>query len=714
LQCHNRRYCGGKGGENGGESATGFAGTDGLGGGGGGGNNGPGGDGGNGVVIISYTKGAMLATGGTITNTATKTIHTFQIPAGSTSSTYSENFTVISIATGGFYYVDYKNTSDKVKLATLFDPTGANPMTHGTSGTATFDTVAVPNSALAKATEKYTTATTTEYRYYVLDINGYVWMYDTKVYDDSLAASGVATLWMLSDPTNYSTLKFTGMAVLNGWLLVINPSRIYGKPTVDLGRQFVALDNAWLNEPFSTHNNFAMTGTQGKMYYTDGNYIGELFPTTSLVTSIANIQSYATYTASTTTGTVTSVIGGSLPYDPGGVRIPVVFFTNQFGTLPTAITEGTVYYIRTNITSGTFNVYTALTGSSQVDIGTGAVGTQYFNTFYPLGAFAGINGTASLVQYSSQRVNLPFYETAQCLVEIDNTVLIGCNGSIIYPWNQVDATPNGPIALPESDVRSMINVNNMAYVFAGNKGNIYITNNSVASLVLKVPDYVAGVPGTPLTYIEPYFTWGDSMYVRGRVYFSIMDQRSTKAGNCGGNWSFVPSQNVDPAQDVGIALRLENQNSYGDYDGVSTILLANEEQAGMISPQYWAWWQDSYSTGTSVFGVDQTATTPVTSYIVETDILKSGTLLAQQTYSQVEYDLTTPLATNDSLQLYYRLNSTDAWTTCGSVIEETANKISGYFKVAFQKTQVLQFRALITTGGTTSSSFVRLKQIRLR
>lgn len=708
--CGTRGLGGVGGGGNGGDTAIGGDGTSNTGGGGGGASDNSsalnqGGTGGSGIIVISYTTGSMYATGGSITQSGGNTIHTFIA---------SDNFTVVSINTGGLYYVSYRDTNGKIKLSASYDPTGAHAITHGTSGNITFSTVAIVDSSIAKATEKYNTGTTTEYRYYILDANGYVWVYDTAIYDSSLLASGIATTWMLPDPTNYSTIKFAGMAVLNGWLLVVSNSHIEGKPTVDLGNNFRELPDSDLMNPFPTHTNFAYVGHQGKMYYCDGNYIGELFPTTSFVTGIANIQSYASYTATSTIGTITALLGGSTPFSPDGTRIPVVFFTDVYGTLPTAITQSTVYFVDFNTTLGTFSVYNNLVTGSAIDIATGASGNQYFNTFYPLGSDASINGNNSLVQFSPQRVNFPFDETTQCIVEVGNIVLIGCIGSTVYPWNQVDATPSNFIELPENNVKSMVNVNNMAYVFAGNKGNVYITNNSVASLTLKVPDYCAGIAGTPLTYIEPYFTWGDSTYLRGRVYFSILDQTATKAGNCGGVWSFVPSQNVDPSQDVGISLRQENQSSYGTYSGVSAVLISNEEQQNMISPQYWSAWQDSYSTGTSSFGIDQTATTPVTTYVVETDILKSGTLLDQQTYSTVEYNMTTPLLSGDSVQLYFRLNSTDAWTTCGTVIEEANNRLSGYFKQAFQKSQVLQFRAIVTTGGTTASSFGRLKQIRLR
>jgi len=655
-----------------------------------------GGSGANGVVIISYTTGSMVAHGGTITYSGSNTIHTF---------TETGTFTVVSIAKTNLYYVSYASGTT-FKLSSKFDPTGANALSHGTTGSITFSTVAVPNQGVAKATEQYTTASITAYRYYVLDANGYTWVWDTTI------NSAYGTQWMLPDPNDYSTLKLTGLAALNGQLVSVGMASIYAKPTVDLGRLYNRLNNCWLNEPFPTHKNFAIASNQGKIYYCDGNYIGEIFPTTSLITSIANIQSNCSYTASSTTGTLSAIVSGSIPYSSDGTRIPAVFYTDVYGTQPTNLTPSTVYYIQYAPASGTFEVYLASAAGSAIDIATGATGNQYFNTFWPFGSQAGINGTLPTVQFSNQRVNLPANETAQTMVEIGNTVLIGGTSSTIYPWNQVDATPSDFIELPEANVKTMVNVNNIAYIFAGNKGNIYISNGSVASLILKVPDYCAGVPGTPLTYIEPVYTWGDADYVRGRVYFSILDQTSTKAGNCGGVWSFVPSQNIDPNQDIGMALRLENQNSYGDYDGYCNLIIANQEQ-NVTSPQYWTMWQDSYSTGTSSFGIDGTGTTPVTQYMFETDLLPVGTFLEKGTFQQLEYKLTTPLASGDSIQLYYRTNSTEAWTSFGSATTETGT-VSAYFSQTVQKSQWLQFRGVVTTDGTTASSFVRFKQLMLR
>lgn len=697
-------YGGGSGGSGNaaGGDATANTGSGGGGAGATGGSVASGGDGGSGIVILSYPTNTLYATGGEVTYSGTNTIHTFR---------ESGVFTIHSINTGGYYFVSYKNGSNKIKLSAQYDPYGENPLTHGTTGSITFNVVATVGRAIAKATERFGTATSYAYRYYALDANGRVWVYDTDVYASTLAASGVGTQWMLPDYQDYSTQNYSGMAVIAGWLIVPNLAYLQAKPTTDLGRYFGAMPGAALNNPLPTHKNFAMTGSQGKMYYCDSTYIGEVFPTTSFVTAIANIQSNSQFTADGKLGTITKIISDSIPWSPEGTRIPVVFYTDRYGTLPTAITEGTLYYLSYNTVNKTFSAYTSPTIATAIDMDTGASGNQFFNTFYPMGAETGPNGDTPLVQITSQRVNLPNNETAQCLVEIGNIVLIGCSGSTVYPWNQVDATPSDVIALPEANVQTMVNVNNMGYIFAGNKGNIYITNGAVASHVMKVPDYCAGVPGTPLTYIEPYFTWGGSEYLRGRVFFSILDQTATKAGNCGGIWSFVPSENIAPSDDAGMSLRLENQNSYGDYDGVAHILIANQEQ-NAIAPQFWSFWQDAYTGGN--YGIDYTGTVPTTTFVIETDLMPTGTFLSKDTFNQLEYKLTTPLASGDSVQLYWRLNSTNAWTSAGTVKEETTNRISGYYGINFQKTQWVQIRLVGTTNGTTTSSFNRFKEIRLR
>ena len=648
----------------------------------------------------------------------------------------------ISGLSNGNYYVLTSNNNSSVQLSVYYN--GAVLSGLGSTGTASFVILRNVGKPIAKATEEYSDGTVIQYRYYILDANGLVWVYDTGLFASTLFLYGIGTAWTLPDTQLGSAYVVSGsalpsgIAVLDGWVHLFAGNTIYAKSTVNLGATQAAggtgLAATWLvlGTPIlmditsSTNPHFAITvHQQSKIYYTDGNYIGSLQATNAFVgttpTGVANIQSFSTYTTVTTTGKISTVISGSIPstgVNVGGTgysRIPAVFFAREGDSIPTALTAGTVYWIAYGLGSvQDFQVFTAQTGGSALDITTGAVGKQYFNTYYPVSSDAGPLGTDALAIFNPTTVQLPPFEISQSLVEVGNTVIIGGITNTLYPWNQVDPEPSDLIALPESNVKAMINVNNMVYILAGFKGNIYITNNSVASLVLTVPDYCAGIPGTPSSYIEPYFIWGDLMYLRGRVYFSILDQTPTKAGNCGGIWSFIPTQNYYVGQDVGTSLRIENQNSYGSYNGVASVLLPAQGQQG-VGPQYWAGWMNSYDiTHSTAFGIDNTGTAPSTTALIETDLIPTGTLLGKGSYKQVEYKLSTPLLGGESVQLYYRLNSTDAYATCGSVVLETTNPLSGYFVADFQNTQWVQFRAALTPNGSSASSFVRLSQIRLR
>ncbi len=626
----------------------------------------------------------------------------------------------------GTYYV-LPSFGSGFQLAT--SPTGS-VITGYTSGlTATINLFRIMGKPIAQATEPYNFSGTTYYRYYMLDDQGLIWVYDTQ--NDAIYSSTDNVGWFLPDNSMsyFSTdAAPSGFCVLNGNLLVFSGNKIWGKPTVNLSSSYGQLPNAVLmNKSNTTDPHFALVGHQGRAYYTDGVYVGSIFPDTSILTGVANVQSYASYTASSTTGTIANLIAGSVPSagpnvgQTGFSRIPAVFFATTGGTKPAAITVGTVYYIQYATGNETFEVYAALTGGSAIDIASGSSGTQYFNTFWPFSTTAGAYGSTPLMVFTPQRLNLPIFEIAQCMAEIGNTIIIGGRTNALYPWNQVSVTPSTICPLPESNVVQLLTANQMVYVFAGSKGNIYITDGNTASLVLKVPDYCAGVPGTANSYFEPTFIWGGVSFIRGRVYFSVLDERLVtgsssleKAGNCGGIWSFYPTQNIAFNQDTGPALHLENQNSYGTYSGYATVIIGWADQSGLKSPQYWSGWQSTVVAASVLYGIDKTATTPNVPGVIESDFIPAGTMLNKYTPKQIEYKLAAPLASGETVQAYWRKNTTDAWATCGNAIVESATALSGYFNANFQGAQWVQLRFIMNPLTSTSSSFIRMSEARIR
>lgn len=533
------------------------------------------------------------------------------------------------------------------------------------------------------------------YRYYILDSLGNVWCHDT------------ATLSNWDTPEWFfvgnAGVGATGLAVLNGWLFVTNMDNTYWKLTVLLGDAFINTNGfSSLN---SSHPRVSLTNNKGVLFVSDGNNIASFYPNTSLINvNVSNIQSYFNYNAVSDIGTIISLIGGSNP--TVGVfadRIPAIFFTD--GTLPSAITASTIYWIEYNPGPPEFKVYAAVSGGSALDIETGSTGNQYVNTFDPTS-----DAGRTMMLFSLQNLFLPFYEVVTSMASIDTSIVIGGISNSLYLWNGVDAQYQSIIYLPENNTKNIITVNNMAYIFAGNKGNIYITNGSAASKVISVPDYCAGIPGTPFSYIEPYFKWGGAMYVRGRVWFSILDQTSTKAGNCGGIWSFTPTQNFFAGDDSGLALRLENQSSYETYNGVSDVLLASQEQ-NAIAPQYWSGWMSDINSPT--YGIDFTDTIPQ-QFVIETDLIPTGTMLQVKTFNQIEYKLSSPLVSGDTISLNYRQNSTDEYVSCGTVEAISDTALSGYVPMNFQEGQWIQFQIIGTPIANASSSFCRFKELIVR
>lgn len=677
------------------------------------------------MCSFSRVQQSQPNTGGTLTRVGAFTASSsVTLLAGSWITITSAG--ISGLSNGSTYYVVGNAINGNLSFNTTYT-INANTVQALGAGSCTYVIFAPLTQPVASATESYTDSNnSSQFRYYILDSEGKVWISDTS--SASVDSSITLPLWFLpytNTVTSYGAgvTNVSGIGILNGWLFVFGGNRIFCKPTA-------TLDYSWSDTVFSNgttmgllnnilpHN--VLSSHSGFLYYTDGNYVGSIQPTNAVSNGLGiNIQSYSRYTSTSTTGTIATIISESLP-TPSTVtsttRVPAFFFASKGGNVATSlgggqIQDNTLYFIDYSpglSTSGNFNVYNALTTGSALDITTGATGTQYFNTFSPSGT---VTVTAGLMVFAPQALRLPFFEIAQCLAESSSTILVGCRSNAIYLWNQLTLIPSDIIPLPESNTTAMVNVNNMTYILAGNRGNIYVTNGSTASLVTTVPDYCAGVPGTPNSYIEPYFVWGAIMYLRGRVYFSLLDQTATKAGNCGGVWSFVPTQNFFIGQDTGLSVRLENQNSYGTYNGVATVLLPSQSQ-NVRSPQYWAGWYSSISSPT--YGIDFTNTTPSTVAIVETDLVPTGTLLNKRTLGQIEYKLATPLISGETVTINYRLNGTDAWATCGSVIEESLTDLSGYFVANFQNTQWVQFQVILTPVATSSSSFVRLSELRIR
>lgn len=302
-------------------------------------------------------------------------------------------------------------------------------------------------------------------------------------------------------------------------------------------------------------------------------------------------------------------------------------------------------------------------------------------------------GTPATYTFNSTALALPQTETATCLGQLGTFLLVGGVKNFVYPWNRTATSYNYPIILAESRTSQIITTNSNAYLFTGNRGRIYVTNGSNVELYKKIPDSLSGT-------VDPYYTWTSAQYWKNQLYcgFTTQSNAAISIETTGGVWA------IDTQTE---ALRLTNRLSYGAYTG-STVFISPNVTAAPAGGGFFVAWSNN-----GTYGVDRTSSSPYTNFeaYLDSDLIPVGTFLDVATFEQVEFKLSRPLVTGESVRLSWRGNLTDSFTPIGTT--STAGLLSEYYPVNFQKTQWLQIRGE-TSSTASSPSYVTLREIRLR
>jgi hypothetical protein len=170
---------------------------------------------------------------------------------------------------------------------------------------------------------------------------------------------------------------------------------------------------------------------------------------------------------------------------------------------------------------------------------------------------------------------------------------------------------------------------------------------------------------------------------------------------------------VSPAQvgyDTPGSLVMEAQNSYGLTPAFNSnqngCLIDNEQYANYDS--YYSAWSNS-----NMGGIDFNDTTLWSNNepFIETDIIPIGTYLNKKTLGSIEFKLDRPLATGDSISLYWRPSLTDVYIPI-PLVDTSSSLISNYGISAINQAQWAQF--LITFACASSgSSRIPFRELRL-
>ncbi len=309
--------------------------------------------------------------------------------------------------------------------------------------------------------------------------------------------------------------------------------------------------------------------------------------------------------------------------------------------------------------------------------------------------------TSSTYVYDNTRL-LPVTDRANCLSYLGSNVIVGGINNTIYQWDPTSVTYDIPITISESYISHLVTVNTNTYVFAGNRGRIYILNGSQAQTYKKIPDHISGT-------VEPYFNWGGACCIKNQLFFGLYctANNNSEIGGYGGVWS------ID--LDTG-ALRMSNVLSHGLYTGYATLLVpvydnSYTSSGNPVGIGYIAGWRDNLASDN--YGIDKTIFTPYTSgeATIETDLINIGTYNAPRNWGgQVEFKLSSPLVSGESISMKYRTNFKQSYTTIFT--ENATGSISGGYPTPIENSQWIQFQ-IILTSTASNPSYVRLKEIRI-
>lgn len=310
---------------------------------------------------------------------------------------------------------------------------------------------------------------------------------------------------------------------------------------------------------------------------------------------------------------------------------------------------------------------------------------------------------------TSEAVLVPSNDKSVCIAELGTNMYIGGTSAFVYVWDKLSLGFNQILSIPENFTSQLVATSQNVFIFAGNRGRIYITNGAAAEVWKKIPDYITG-------QISPFIRWRAATYSRGQIVFSFTATKNdgTEITTVNGAWAIDINTK---------ALRLLNKITNSGYSGI-THMIAEMPRTNQTSqtPPAGTGLVLGWRISTTTYGIDRAQSTPYSaaeSYI-ETDMIPVGTYLNPLTPTQIEWKTSVPIGTNGSetISVYYRLNMQDSFTllgtstsTSGTINGVTA--ISDLYKANFQKAQWVQFKIEMSANATTPT-YCRLTELRLR
>lgn len=308
------------------------------------------------------------------------------------------------------------------------------------------------------------------------------------------------------------------------------------------------------------------------------------------------------------------------------------------------------------------------------------------SSFNPTDALTFIENTTAL--------DLPNGEAVTAFGELGVFLLVGTNTQRVFPWDRVSPSFNYPLFMPEANVAFIVGANQLAYVFCGNRGNIYVTDGTRTELFKKIPDHITGKN-------QPYFTWVEATSHRNNLVFSFTadENDGTDITSIYGVWAINLTEK---------ALRHIITASNGSSAQV-TVLMSNPHPGPLAGEALIVGWKNS-----TTYGVDIGSSNPYTGgeTVISTDMIPIGTNLNKVTPQDFEIKFSRPLVSGESVALKSRVNLTASFGSA-FLTENGVDAISARGDTDFENAEWVQLQ-LVLTSTTTTPSRCPVREIRIR
>lgn len=303
--------------------------------------------------------------------------------------------------------------------------------------------------------------------------------------------------------------------------------------------------------------------------------------------------------------------------------------------------------------------------------------------------------TTSVMTFPSQNAGITMIEIGPYILlgtqEANASFFNAVNGSIanLYLWDKADTKPTSLVSsLNETHVQAMISQGNRAYVMAGIRGNLYLSDTASSIKIKRIPYAKHSVFGST-TRIYPNAI---SLNVDGNLLIgtsTLGDSYNTDLASKHGVWEVALSK--------GYPTVFKQQISTGNTASTQALYIGFvQNYAGVLK----IGWKDGSS-----YGLDETDFRLYASNaaVIESPMFVVGSRLKQKTFQQLEFLLGKDLVSGQEVTISYRTNLTDSYTQIGNFTYTSLGAVVSHnTKALIPDCEMVQIKISLTQPITTT------------